>query len=61
MQGGEPLITGAGAIVALGLEMAKEPEHALEAQVRKGEPGDPAPGVGGNKGEKQPQHVAIAL
>jgi hypothetical protein len=60
VQGGQPLVAGAGVVAPVLLEVAEEPDDAVEGEVGEGEAGDLAPLVGRDEHQEEPHGVAVA-
>ena len=60
VQGGQPLVAGAGVVAPVVLEVAEECHHPVEGQVGEGQAGDLAALVGRDEHQEQPHGVAVA-
>ena len=61
VDGSKALVAGADVVVPVSLEMTKESEDPLEAQIFQGKSSDPAALVVGYETKKEPDGVAIAV
>ena len=60
VQGGQPLVAGAGVVAAVVLEVAQERHDPVEGEVGERQPGDLAALVGRDEHQEQPDGVAVA-
>ena len=60
VQGGQPLVAGAGLVAPVVLEVAQERHDPVEGEVVKGQAGDLAALVGRDEHQEQPHGVAVA-
>lgn len=60
MQGSEPPVARADMVASVLFEVAQELDDSVEGEIPEGKPGDPAPLVGRDEQEEEPDRVPVA-